>query len=69
MEQALDRKDELDDEIEKIKKEKEPLEAEFEAIKNELDKKNDNIATLKVGIEADKNERVEEKERQDKEYE
>ena len=69
MEQALDRKDELDDEIEKIKKEKEPLEAEFETIKNELDKKNDNIATLKVGIEADKNERVEEKERQDKEYE
>ena len=47
LEQAEDLKDELDDIIDKIKKEKDPIDKEYNAIRDELDKKNEHITGLK----------------------
>jgi hypothetical protein len=47
LEEAEDRKDELDDRIDKIKAQKEPLDKEYKLILEELDKKNLHITGLK----------------------
>lgn len=41
------RKEELDDEIADIKKEKDPIEEEFKKLQSELDKKNEHIDGIK----------------------
>jgi F0F1-type ATP synthase membrane subunit b/b' len=57
LEQAEDLKDELDDLIDKIKKEKDPLDKEYDTIRAELDKKNEHITGLKTVLTAEKNEK------------
>lgn len=47
LEQAEDLKDELDELIEKIKSQKEPLDKEYTTIRDELDKRNQLITGLK----------------------
>lgn len=47
LEQAEDLKDELDELISKIKAEKEPIDKEYLALRDELDKKNKHITELK----------------------
>lgn len=54
LEQAEDLKDELDDIIDKIKKEKDPLDKEYDTIRAELDKKNEHITGLKTVLNAEK---------------
>ena len=45
------RKEELDEEISSIKREKDPIEEEFKKLAAELDKKNEHITGLKgVGV-------------------
>ena len=55
LEQAEDLKYELDDLIDKIKKEKQPLDKEYDTIRAELDKKNEHITGLKTVLTAEKN--------------
>lgn len=47
LEQAEDLKEELDEQISKIKAEKEPIDKEYLALREELDKKNQHITGLK----------------------
>ena len=47
LEQAEDLKEELDEQIDRIKKEKDPIDKEYNALKDELDKKNQHITGLK----------------------
>lgn len=55
------REEELNDEIDQIKKEKDPVEADFKRIQAELDKRNEHINSLKGKMSNDKTERDEEK--------
>lgn len=61
LEEAEDRKDELDDRIDKIKAQKEPLDKEYKLILEELDKKNLHITGLKSEMAVEKTEKNDEK--------
>lgn len=61
LEEAEDRKDELDDRIDKIKAQKEPLDKEYKLILEELDKKNLHITGLKNEMAVEKTEKNDEK--------